>query len=89
MTHTFVHQDSEVLPLYGTGVLKLVNHNIVELGTNLLKDKRSVTFLDERMQQVLGVSQQEDIGLVIDVFHFLFNTAQQSQIIQMRQCQLG
>ena len=40
MTHGFIEQYFEVLPLYGAGVLKLVYHDMLQLRTYLLKDKR-------------------------------------------------
>ena len=40
MTHALLQQDLEVLPLDSAGVLELVNHDVLQLGANLLKDKR-------------------------------------------------
>ena len=39
MTHTFLQQHLEVLPLYGTGVLEFINHDVFQLGAYLLEDK--------------------------------------------------
>ena len=49
MTHAFLQKNLEVLPLYCTGVLKFVNHDMFQLGTNLLKDKRRIAIADKRM----------------------------------------
>ena len=40
VTHALLQQDFEVLPLDSAGVLELVNHDVFQLGANLLKDKR-------------------------------------------------
>ena len=40
MAHALLQQHLEVLPLYGGGVLELINHHMFQLRTNLLKDKR-------------------------------------------------
>ena len=38
--HRFFQQHLEVFPLYGAGILKLVYHHVVQLGTDFLEDER-------------------------------------------------
>ena len=75
MTHSLVEQHAEVLPLNGTGVLKLINHHMLQLGTNLLKDERRVASFYQRMQQLLCVAQQETVVVLIQLPHFLLDAA--------------
>jgi hypothetical protein len=44
--HAFVHQHLEVSPLNQAGVLKLGNHDVFDLRTCLLEDKRGVGIID-------------------------------------------
>ena len=44
-THGFFEQHFKVLPLYCTGILKLVNHYMVELSANLFKDEWRIAIL--------------------------------------------
>ena len=85
VTHRLVEEYAEVLPLHRTGVLELIDHHVFQLGTDLLKDKGRVATLDQGMQQLLGVTQQETVVVLIEFPHFLLDTAQQSQLVQMAQ----
>ena len=39
MTHGLLQQYAEVLPLYGGGVLELVDHHMLKLCADLLEDE--------------------------------------------------
>ena len=41
------------------------------------------------MQQLLGIAEQETVGLIVELTNFLFDTAQKSQLIQMAQGEVG
>ena len=73
MTHRLVEEHTEVLPLYGGGVLELVDHHMFQLGTDLLKDERRVAVADEGMEQLLGVAQQEAVRILVQFMHLLFD----------------
>ena len=88
VTHRLVEQHAEVLPLHRTGVLELVDHHVLQLGTDLLKDKGGVAAFYQGMQQLLGVTQQETVVVLIEFPHFLLDAAQQSQLVQMAQCEV-
>ena len=55
MAHRFLQQYLEVLPLHGRGILKLVNHDMFQVGANLLKHKGRVAVLDQFVEQLLRV----------------------------------
>ena len=76
MTHRFVEQHAEVLPLNGTRILKLVNHHMLQLGADLLKDKGRVTAFYQGVQQLLGVAQQKAVVVLIQFSYLLLDTAQ-------------
>ena len=40
MAHGLVEEHTEVLPLYGGGVLELIDHHMLQLGPDLLEDER-------------------------------------------------
>ena len=75
MTHGFRKQHLEVLPLDGRGVLKLVDHHMLELGTNLLENKRRVAAINERVEQLLGVAQQETVICLVNLAYLFLNAA--------------
>lgn len=41
------------------------------------------------MQQMLGVTQQEDIRIVINIFNLLLYTAEKTEVIKMTKCQVS
>ena len=49
VTHRLVEEHTEVLPLHRTGILELIDHHVLQLGTDLLKDKGGVAALDQGM----------------------------------------
>ena len=73
MTHRLVQENLEVLPLYGGGILKLVDHHLFKLGPDLLEDKWRVATVDECMKQVLCITQQETVGLLVELAYLLFD----------------
>ena len=89
MTHCLVEEHTEVLPLYGGGVLELIDHHMFQLGTDLLKDERRVAVADEGMEQLLGVAQQEAVRILVQFMHLLFDAAQQAQLAEVTQSEIG
>ncbi len=89
MAHALLEQDLKVLPLDGRRVLELVNHDVLQPGTDFLEDEGRVALVDERVQQLLGVAEQKAVGLVVQLAHLLLNAAQQAQLVQVAQGQVG
>ena len=85
MAHGFVEQHAEVLPLHGGGVLKLVDHHMLQLCADLLEDERRVAAVDERMQQLLGITEQETVGGLVELVHLFLDAAQQAQLVEVAQ----
>ena len=89
MAHGLGQQNAEVLPLHGAGILELVDHDVLELGTDLLEDKGRVALADEGVEQLLGVAEQEAVGIGIERAHLLFDAAQEAQLVQVAQGEVG
>ena len=51
----FEQEQAEVVPLHTAGVLKLVNHHVAYVGTQLLEDKRGVALAHQFVEQGVGV----------------------------------
>ena len=83
MTHGLVKKYTEVLPLNGGSVLEFVDHHMLQLGTDFLKDERRVAVADEGMEQLLGVAQQEAVRVLVQFVHLLFDAAQQTQLTKV------
>ena len=75
-THGLREQYFEVLPLDGRSILKFVNHHMVQLGTYLLEDKGCVAAVNQFMQQLLGITEKETVGLFIEFTHLFLNAPQ-------------
>ena len=41
------------------------------------------------MEQLLGIAEQETVGLAVHLTNLLFNTPEQTQLVQMLQGQVG
>ena len=89
MAHSLGEQHAEVLPLYGGGVLKFVNHDVLELGANLLEDEGGVALADEGVEQLLSVAQQEAVGTLVELVHLLLDAAEQAQLVEVAQGEVG
>ena len=48
---------------------------MLELGTNLLENKRRVAAINERVEQLLGVAQQKAVICLVNIAYLPFNTA--------------
>ena len=81
--HGLFQKHLEVLPLDGTGVLKLIYHHVVQLGAYLLKDKWGVAVLNQGVEQGLRVTEQEAVGLLVQLSHLLVDATQQAQLVEM------
>ena len=89
MAHALVEQHLEVHPLHGAGVLELVNHDVFQMAAHLLENERRIAFADEPVQQVLGVAEQEPVGLVVQVPHLVFDAVEQLQFVEVSQRGIG
>ena len=89
VAHRLLQQHLEVLPLHGAGVLKLVDHDMLQLRANLLEDEGRVAAVDELMKQLLGVGKEESVLLLVELVHLLLDAGQQSQLTQVAQRQVG
>ena len=87
--HGLAKQHLEILPLHRTGVLELVDHHMVELCANLLEDERRVAAVDERVEQLLGVAEQEAVALLVELAHLLLDAVEQSQLTKIAQGEVG
>ena len=85
MAHGLGEEHTEILPLYGAGILKLIDHDMFELGADLLEDKGGVALADEGVEQLLGVAEKEAVGIGVQLSHLLLDTAQKAQLVQMTQ----
>ena len=83
VAHALLEQYLEILPLNRRGVLKLVYHDVFQLGSYLLEDERGVAVLDERVQQLLGVAEQEAVGLVVHLAYLFLYTVKKTQLVQV------
>ena len=88
MAHRLLQQYAEVLPLYGGGVLELVNHDVLQLRADLLEDEGRVAVADERVEQLLRVAEQETVGLLIQLPHFRLDAVEQAQLTKVAQGKL-
>ena len=89
MAHRLVEEHAEVLPLYGGGVLKLINHHMLQLGTDLLENERRVAVADEGVKQLLGVAEEEAVGVLVQFVYLLFDAAQQAELTEVSQGEVG
>ena len=89
VAHGFGEQHVEVAPLNSRSVLELIDHDMLYLGTYLLEDKGRVALADERVEQLLGVAEQEAVVHLVEGVHLLFDAAQESELVQMAQGEVG
>ena len=75
MAHGLLQQHTEVLPLDGRGILKLIDHHVLQLGADLLEDEGRVALANECVQQLLGVAQQEAVGILVQFMYLLLDAA--------------
>ena len=63
LRQALLHEGAEVAPLHPAGVLKLVDHVMVDLRAGFLIDKGGVAALDHLAQQFVGVGDEHDVVL--------------------------
>ena len=56
-----------------------------QLRAYLLENKRRVTPFNQGVQQLLGITQQETVVVLIEFPYFLLDTAQQTELVQVTQ----
>ena len=88
-THGFFEQHFKVLPLYCTGILKLVNHYMVELSANLFKDEWRITILYQWIEQGLSIAQKETVCLSVHLPDFFIYASQKAELIKVLYGQVG
>ena len=62
---------------------------MLQLGTDLLEDKRTVAIVYQIIQELLGITQQEPVGFLVEFSYLLLDVAEQSKLIQMLECTIG
>ena len=77
------------MPLDGTGVLELINHDVLQMGTNLLKDERRVVILNHLAKERRGIAEHETLGGVIEFASKVFDILQEPHIVYMFESFLG
>ena len=82
-------QGAEVLPLKARRVLKLVDHDVVELGAYLLEDEGGIARAYHLPQQDGGLGEVEARGLGIDVGHLAVDGIEQAQGLDVLGGQTG
>ena len=75
--------------MYRTGVLELINHDMLQLATDLLEDKRTVAIVNQIIEELLGVAQQEPVGFLVELPYLLLDIAEQTELIQMLERTIG
>ena len=85
MTETLEQQDLEVGPLNGARVLKLVNHDVVDLRAYLLIYERRVVLPYEPVEHILCVAKQEAVVLNVVFAHGLRYASEQTQLVHVCQ----
>ena len=76
MAHTFFQKYLEIMPLCQACILELVDHDMLQLRSDFLKNKGRITVTDERVEQDLGVTQQEAVSLVVEFVNPAFDAAE-------------
>ena len=67
MRQTFLDKGAEIAPLHPAGILKFVNHVVIDARAGLLVDKRGVAVRDDLVQQFRSVGDEHDV-LFLAVF---------------------
>ena len=70
--HGFEQQHFEVFPLHRAGVLEFVNHDVLELGADFLKDEGRVLVINHGLQQCLRVAEHKTVDFAVDGLHLIF-----------------
>ena len=65
VAHTLLQKHLKVGPLHRACILKLVNHDVFELCSYLLEDKRRVAIVYQGVQKGLCVAQQKAVRLLV------------------------
>ena len=85
MAHAFLQQHLEILPLYGAGVLKLVDHDVVELRTDFLEDEWRVGVGDELAEQRLRFAEHKAILGAVELVEAGGDAVEQAQLVHVAQ----
>ena len=62
---------------------------MLQLGTDLLEDKRTVAIVNQIIEELLGVAQQEPVGFLVELPYLLLDIAEQTELIQMLERTIG
>ena len=89
LRHAVAEQYFEIAPLQSAGVLKLVNHDLAEGGTNAFKDKRTVALVNYGIEEPLCVAEQKSVGLIVHISDGLLDSSQQTQFVEVPERELG
>ena len=91
MRHTVVEENAEVFPLYSTRILKLIDHDMLEICTDFLVYKWSiaVSCLYHAAQSGLSIGEHKACILLVEVVHFFANPEQQAHLVEVFERRLG
>ena len=56
---------------------------MLQLSADLLEDEGRVAAVDERVQQLLGITEQKTVGGLVELVHLLLDAAQQAQLVEV------
>ena len=85
--HAVFEQYLEVIPLHGTCVLELINHDMLEVCPDLFIDERSDVgiLLYHLAKHHLSVGEHKARILLVKFIHFLTDAEQQAHLIDVLQ----
>ncbi len=85
MRHAFEQQFLEILPLYGTRVLKFINHDVLYPASDFLEHERRIGIFHQFIQQVLRLVEKETVCLTVYFTHFPVYVIEQPQFVYVLQ----
>ncbi len=87
MGDTVVDEHFEVIPLYRTGVLELVDHDILQRAADFLVDKGCVAAVDHAFDELLSATEREIVVVSVDSVDLLCDASEQSELIEVSECE--
>ena len=88
MSDAVVDEHFEIVPLHRTGILELVDHDILQRAADFLVDKWCVAAVDHVFDELLCVAEREVVVVSIDGVDLLCDTSEQSELVEISECEL-
>ena len=85
VAHALVEQRFEVGPLHDTRVLKLVNHDVLQVCPDFLEDKRRVVLANHLAQERLRVAEHEALHVLVLTVCGVLDEFQQTYVVDVLQ----